>query len=203
MKEYKSNKHTKFFTYAQLIDVSKKFPRYTEWDKQDINGIIEEIQVEYKISSIRHIKEDVINKKIKVSYFLASLIGMDIPFRNISTAKFISFYKFVVGLKDKIEKINSETNHSALYHSSRLLNDEFISYLESYSNKELIDILALIYTARDSEDDFSYNIIYEYVENQFNSRDEILRKIIEKKLNIEIYLKDVIKKFGKNNLWDL
>ncbi|MCT8736932.1 hypothetical protein KZ332_00005, partial [Glaesserella parasuis] len=70
-------------------------------------------------------------------------------------------------------------------------------------DNELLDLLTLIYLGRDNDAVSAYKKFFEYIRDTFNSREDILKKILEKKGNIEIYMNEVMRKFGKDKLWNI
>lgn len=198
--EYQNNKFTRFLTYKQLSDICKCLPNIKEWPVSDLEKIINELCINYKMPSIRSIKESAINKKIKKDYFLSSLIGIDIPFKFFSNEKILDVYLFFNSIDADLLELQKSKDYSELFRKGMLVDNKIKSFLLNYSECELYDLLTLIYIGRDNEDLNNYEKVFSFMKNNFVTKDEVLRKIIEKKGNIKFYIECVMKIFGKNIL---
>lgn len=74
------------------------------------------------------------------------------------------------------------------------------SFFLEYSFEELIDLMTLIYIGRDNDKPQIYNLLYKNMNQMFENRESIIRKLQEKRGNIAIYLKEVLNLFGKSLL---
>ncbi|MDO9779196.1 hypothetical protein Q7513_08820 [Glaesserella parasuis] len=200
--EYDNNQYTKLFTYTQLVSIAKELPDFIEWKNINFEEKISELCDKYKVESKRSIKEIAINEMVKKDYFLSSLIGLDLDFIFLSKDKFLNFYNFILANKGEIERINN-LDYISAFKNAQCLNQSITEFLLKYNDNELLDLLTLIYLGRDNDAVSAYKKFFEYIRDTFNSREDILKKILEKKGNIEIYMNEVMRKFGKDKLWNI
>lgn len=200
--EYDNNQYAKLFTYTQLVSIAKELPYFIEWKNIKFEEKILELCDKYKVPSKRSIKEIAINGMIKKDYFLSSLIGIDLDFIFLSKDKFLNFYNFILTKKEEIERINN-FDYISGFKNAQCLNQGITKFLLNYNDNELLDLLTLIYLGRDNDTVSTYKKVFEYIRDTFNSREDVLKKILEKKANIEIYMNEVMKKFGKDKLWNI
>lgn len=60
--------------------------------------------------------------------------------------------------------------------------------------------MTLIYIGRDNDKPQIYDLLYKNMNQMFENRESIIRKLQEKRGNIAIYLKEVLNLFGKSLL---
>ncbi|MDE3996423.1 hypothetical protein NUQ48_10935, partial [Glaesserella parasuis] len=109
---------------------------------------------------------------------------------------------FILANKEEIERINN-LDYISAFKNAQCLNQSITEFLLKYNDNELLDLLTLIYLGRDNDAVSAYKKFFEYIRDTFNSREDILKKILEKKGNIEIYMNEVMRKFGKDKLWNI
>lgn len=201
--EYNRGDFSTYLTYKQLIEISKELPPYSEWGRVDLVPVICELCNKYKLPSKRYLKEKVINGKIKIDYFLSSFIGIDINLKYISKEKLLGFYYFVLSKCDKIMISNEDCELLESFKRQNSLNNDFKEFLSSYSKEELIDIISLMYMGRDNMVSSDYTRMISYNFERFLEKDELLKTILEKKGNLNVYIDNAMRILGKNILWNL
>lgn len=200
--DYKVNRGNKFLTYYQLTELAKLLPAYEDWQKLLTADLLDNLKMKFKLQSNRQIYQCI--DYIKEDYYLSSLISKYIPFKNISIGKIKEIIEFFCKFQiDNSVCFNSEldlSNLSSLIESSMKDSELIEEFFLEYSFEELIDLMTLIYIGRDNDKPQIYNLLYKNMNQMFENRESIIRKLQEKRGNIAIYLKEVLNLFGKSLL---
>lgn len=196
-KQYKLGKFTRYFTYHQLISIANELPSYHTWKDIAIDGIILTLSNKYKATSIRKIKEEAINNKIKKDYLLSSMIEIDIPLKALSFEKLTELYLYFNRLCS-LDKLNISLVPIPKIKLDDYLEDKLkiSNTLQSYTFEELIDFMTICYIGRDNNDLYEYDPIFSYLKSDF-SYEKLINKIQEKSGNICFYIEKAMDIFGK------
>ena len=214
LREYENRQFTEAFTWAELNDLADGLPDFKTWTT-------DENFVAYKNACLNRF--NVSQKKlalaidfVKRDYFLSSKIGIQIPLislRDEETKQILDFFalytnpeiddkvdddndSFMEELQNRISTESVDVNLRSLFYGDE--EQAIIDFLTQWEHEKLVDVITLFYLGNGlSNESMHYNEEYQINLSKFRKKNELVRKITEKRVVLSHNLKKVLAQLGK------
>ena len=216
LREYENRQFTEVFTWAELDDLADGLPDFKTWTIDENENF-----VAYKNACLNRF--NVSQKKlalaidfVKRDYFLSSKIGIQIPLialRDEETKQILDFFalytypeiddkvdddndSFMAELQNRISTESVDANLRSLFYGEE--EQAIIDFLNQWEHEKLVDVITLFYLGNGlSNESMYYNEEYRINLSKFREKNELVRKITDKRVVLSHNLKKVLAQLGK------